>query len=188
MRTSSLSQPLRMLFAVGAVLPLISSCTSDQREIHHVEKDSQYWQRVDTTSAVHMQGPKAQYMLNRQIARCRSELRERARLDMLRETIPADNASDGQAPNPESAAGQMAQYDTPARVGPVRTEHHDFVDFTSCRHNHGWERVRYLDDQRAADGRRDYLRAKHGRDFFALDMMEDDSTIRTSSDFEHLND
>ncbi len=119
-------------------------------------EDAQYWQRKNSTSALYLQGPKAQQTLHQDIAACVNSINELQRVGQMRRVIPAD-AQDGRVPDPNTPEGRMAGWDTPARDGYLRAEHTEFHDFETCMDYKGWERVEYLPYQAADKARRDYL-------------------------------
>ena len=113
-----------------------------------------YWQRASATSATWQRGPKAQQMLHRDISRCTAEIKELQRLGSIRAQIPANAGADGRIPNPATAEGRLAQWDTPERDGYLYAEHADYHDFETCMQFAGWERVEHL-PYRIADQARD---------------------------------
>ena len=171
---------LLSLTAIAFIAGACSTETDDEK----FKKRAQYWQRVNTAEVTHMQGPKAQTMLNRRIASCMAEVRELKRLGLLRDNIPAANEG-GVPPDPDTAEGKMAQIDTPQRYGPVRMEHKEFHDFESCMHNHGWERVEYMPKGRKKRARDDYIKGIVGQD-----KIEERKEIKQKQkqDYDNFND
>lgn len=112
---------------------------------------AQYWQHANMNSAIYEQGPKAQQKLHRAIANCTVEVRELRNIGELRRALPADTVN-GRVPDPGSAQGQLAQYDTPQKDGYLYAEYYDYHDFEGCMTAKGWERVQYMpyDDAEAA--------------------------------------
>ncbi len=105
-----------------------------------IAKSGQYWQRVHTSSAIYLQGPKAQQMLNRNIARCVTELRELERLGAVKDAIP--EYAKGMVLSEEEA--RLAGWDTPERDEELFAEHGDYIDFEGCMLANGWERIKYV--------------------------------------------
>ena len=101
-----------------------------------------YWQRVEDSSALYMTGPKAQQVLDENIATCVREVDELVELDALRETMPPDTHSEYH--RALKSSGDLAYYDTPTRYGTAKVSHSDFHDFESCMRSKGWERVRFV--------------------------------------------
>lgn len=99
-------------------------------------RDAQYWQREDTTSALYLQGPKAQQSLHMDISRCVAEINELNRLGSIRKAVPKD------LENGKNTG--MEDWDTPKREGYRYAEHLDYTDFETCMHAKGWERVEHL--------------------------------------------
>ena len=77
---------MRSLLALGLIFSFATPAFSGVND--RIEQSGQYWQRVHTSSALYLRGPKAQQMLNRNIARCVVELRELERLGAVKNAIP----------------------------------------------------------------------------------------------------
>lgn len=105
-----------------------------------IEERGQYWQRVHTSSALYLRGPKAQQMLNRDIARCVVELRELERLGAVRDAIP--EYAEGVVLNSDEA--ELHGIDFPERDKDLYAEHSDYIDFEGCMLANGWERIKYV--------------------------------------------
>lgn len=115
----------------------------------------QYWQRVSTSSAIFLRGPKAQQMLNRDIARCVVELRELERLGAVKNAIP--EYADGLVLSEDEM--RLAGWDTPERDEQLFAEHSDYQDFEGCMLSKGWERIKYVPYDVAYQSRENYLDA-----------------------------
>ena len=137
------------LIACSIAITALAACENK------VIREGQYWQRVSASEAAFIQGPKAQQMLNRDIANCVVELRELERLGSLRNAIPTD--VNGRVLNPDEK--EMQRWDTPERDGQLLAEHGNYHDFEGCMLSHGWERVLYVPYDIAEKARGDYLRA-----------------------------
>lgn len=98
------SQKFMSLILAGATVMALSACSSTptQSTLMH---NADYWQRTSTSEAIFQRGPKAQQMLNRDIARCVTELRELDRLGFLRTNLPGDTTRNG-VPDPTTPAGR----------------------------------------------------------------------------------
>ncbi len=140
-----------------------------------------FWQRAEATSAIYQRGPKAQQMLNRDISRCVTELRELERLGAIKHATPAAIVN-GVVPDPNTPAGNMAQWDTPERDGYLRAEDLEYHDFETCMMSKGWERVEHVPYDIADEGRENYIeavtgeryRTKHGmREEYEGDVYDD---------------
>lgn len=99
-------------------------------------EDAQYWQRIESSSALHLQGPKAQQTLHQDIARCVAQVNELEKLGSIREGVPAD------LEKPDDS--ELAKWDTPQKDGYLGADHLDFTDFETCMRDGGWERVEHL--------------------------------------------
>lgn len=148
------------LLVTSALLSL-SACSSDPKD-PYTEKElihkGQYWQRASASSAAYMRGPKAQHILNRDIASCVAELKELQRLGSLKDAFPPGSDLVGNPIDVETPVGRMAGFDTPERDGPLLTEVFDYTDFESCMHQNGWERVEYLPYDQAVGARKNYTK------------------------------
>jgi hypothetical protein len=138
------------IFLCGAALALLAGCAPDLRL-----NDAQYWERANTTDSTYMEGPKAQQMLDRDVARCIVELRELNNLGEIRAVTPGDNNPN--PPDPSTPGGNMAQWDTPERNGYLRAEHSDYHDFETCMQTKGWEREEHLPYDVSQTARANYL-------------------------------
>jgi hypothetical protein len=134
-------------------LLLTAACGTqvDKKDIHK----AQYWQRSSISDAAFQQGPKAQEMLNRDIAGCVSTLKEMERLGMIRGTIPADSM--GRVLDRDEE--QYMAYDTPDRFGGINLETENYHDFEGCMITNGWERTMYVPYSVAARSRETYLKS-----------------------------
>ena len=146
----------RSFVALGVSLLALSACTV-RPDIDRAD----YWQRAKTSSALYLQGPKAQQQLHIDIATCTNEINEVRRLEKVRSAIPADQAG----------AGTLQDWDTPQRDGYLYAEHHNYHDFETCMQTKGWQRTAYLPYTELDKANRDYVRgskrkeaAKHSRE------------------------
>jgi hypothetical protein len=101
-------------------------------------------------------------MLNRDIARCVTDLKEESRTSDLRNTIP-----DG--PNLDAANAdekELADWNNPSHQGALLAEHTDYHDFEGCMNHKGWQRVETIPYDDATRSRENYYRAhvKYGDD------------------------
>ena len=117
-----------------------------------IEQKGQYWQRVHTSSALYLRGPKAQQMLNRNIARCVVELRELERLGAVRNAIPA--YAEGLVLSEDEA--RLREIDTPERDKELFAEHSDYIDFEGCMLAKGWQRIKYVPFDVAKQAQKNY--------------------------------
>lgn len=161
------------LIAAGACTP--------GKEIGNI--DEQFWQRVSVSDSIYMQGPKAQQMLNRDISRCVTELRELEKLGVLKNAIPTD--IHGKTLDPDEKI--MADWDSPERNKHLFSEHSDYTDFEGCMLEKGWERVEHAPFDVTRKGRDNYLRAHI--DYGAEGEKTSRSpTSNDAGDFGNLND
>ena len=148
-----------------------------------------YWQRVEDSSALYMTGPKAQQQLDEDIATCVREVDELVELDALRETLPPDTHSEYH--KALKASGDLAYYDMPTRYGDKKVAHSDFHDYESCMRSEGWERVRYVRYQTAAQSRRTYKATQQYRETGligdAAEAKKQKVIDDEHSDYAHLN-
>lgn len=139
---------------VVSVTALLSLTACGFTQTRHTE--SHFWQRADTTSALYMQGPKAQQMLHQDISRCVTEVKELTKLGSIREAIPAKTINE--YPDPDSPEGHMEQWETPSHDGALYSEHLEFHDFETCMSAKGWERVEHVPYNIADNAREVYAK------------------------------
>ena len=79
-------------------------------------------------------------MLNRDIARCVTELRELDRLGVIKGAIPRDLSERHETRDHLI----LSQHDIADREGYLFSEHREYYDFENCMASKGWERVESL--------------------------------------------
>jgi len=122
------------LFAV-LLVGFLNACTP----LRNLD-EADFWQRANTSEAAYTDGPKVQQMLNRDIARCVTELRELERIGVIKEAIPTDRLGRHEDVDKK----ELSRLDDVSREGYLLAEHRPYRDFESCMHAKGWERVAYL--------------------------------------------
>lgn len=125
-------------------------------------EEAKYWQRNSASSALYLQGPKAQQMLHQNIATCVNEIKELERLGEIRRAVPANYNSGNEIETRSASQKDLDHYDTPARDGFLYNEHLDYHDFETCMGAKGWERVEHLPYSEADIARKDYL-SRYGK-------------------------
>ncbi len=144
----------KLTIALFATLA-IAGCESAPKN----PQNFQYWQRTSVSSAIYMQGPKAQQSLHRDIARCVSEVRELEHLNKTKNALITDPKT-GRLTDPDKK--KLAGYDTPEYNSYLLSEHSNYHDFDSCMIYKGWQRtqnVSYEISERARDGYLDSLKS-----------------------------
>lgn len=150
-------RPLAILF--GSLLLTTTACQSVDLE------GSRFWQKEKTSEGIYQRGPKAQQMLQRDIARCTSEIRELTRLGAIKSSFPPDPSQSGTSNTQESYAYPSSQerniskWDTPEREGYLLVENGDYYDFEGCMMAKGWERTQFVDYDIIRQSRNDYVEA-----------------------------
>lgn len=146
------------LFAVSSLsLMALTACQTTPKI-----EDAKYWQRSSASSALYMQGPKAQQMLHMDIATCVNEISELERLGEIRRSIPANYNSGNEIETRTASQQELDQYDTPERDGFLYAEHIEYHDFETCMGAKGWERLEHLPYDEADLARKEYL-DKYGK-------------------------
>ncbi len=169
---------MRLFLLTGLALslsfPSIAGVNDD------AEDKGQYWQRVNASSQLYLQGPKAQQLLNRNIAHCVVELRELERLGAVRDAIP--EYVDGVVLDDVEA--RLAGWDTPERDKELFAEHGDYIDFEGCMRAKGWERIKYVPFEVEERARENYKRThtKYRKDAKKIKLLEN-----KRSDYDNLN-
>ena len=124
---------------------------------HPDMEEAKYWQRQNASSALYLQGPKAQQMLHKEISECVTEIGELEKLGELRRAVPAHYNSGNSAEYRTASQAELNQWDSPARDGYLYAEHLDYHDFETCMGAKGWERVEHLPYTAADKARQDYI-------------------------------
>lgn len=168
---------MKLSYAIlGVSLAALSACTI-RPDIDRAD----YWQRAEASSALYLQGPKAQQQLHIDIAACTNEINEVRRLEKVRSAIPADQAG----------TGTLGSWDTPARDGYLYNEHHNYHDFETCMQAKGWQRTAYLPYTEVDKANRDYVRGRK-RDEAAKRARENVTSIhvreQSPAPYKNLND
>lgn len=166
----------------------LTACESRRVSKLDLMTSPNYWQRAEATSAIYQRGPKAQQMLNRDISRCVTELRELERLGAIRYATPGEMAPNGTVPDPNTPDGALAQYDTPERDGYLRAEGLPYHDFEGCMQAKGWERIEHVPYDVAEQSRKDYIKAVTGEDYQTKTRQREDFQSKPAGDFDNLND
>tara|TARA_X000000950_G_scaffold43530_2_gene48848 strand:- start:1410 stop:2015 length:606 start_codon:yes stop_codon:yes gene_type:complete len=141
---------LKLALALSAVIALPACETAKPANF----VGGQFWQRTSASEALHIRGPKAQQILNRDISRCVTELRELERLGQVKNAIPTD--IEGHVMNELEI--EMANWDTPERDKHLFAEHTDYMDFEGCMSAKGWERIEHVPYKTAEKSRENYLK------------------------------
>jgi len=131
---SSIMKTNRIFFFFAvSTLAVTAGCQTIKPKVDN----AQYWQRSKTSETVYINGPKAQQLLNRDIARCVTELRELERLGQIKDAIPTDIHGKVVRPDEE----QLKKIDSPERDGYLFAEHKNYQTFEGCMEYSGWERT-----------------------------------------------
>jgi len=144
-----------------------------------IEDTGQYWQRVHTASSVYVRGPKAQQMLNRDIARCVVELRELERLGEVKNAIPV--YAKGLVLSEIEA--ELEGWDAPERDAELFAEHTDYEDFEGCMLAKGWSRVKHVPYEVAEQSKKTYLKSHS----LYKKKYGDSNKPNRVNDYDHLN-
>lgn len=171
---------MRSFLLLGLALTFSSPVAAGVND--RITQGGQYWQRVHTSSALYLRGPKAQQMLNRNIARCVTELRELERLGSVRDAIP--EYAEGLVLSTEEA--ELAGWDTPERDKELFAEHSNYIDFEGCMLAKGWERIEYVPFDVAGEARENYKMTHTSTREKA--RKKGYGTAKRSSDYSNLND
>lgn len=134
-----------------ALIPALVACSTEPDL-----RKSQYWERASVSETVYMRGAKSQQMLNRDIARCVTQLRELERLGQLKNAIPPDRYDELTS----TAQLERLEWDTPEREGALFSEHTDFHNFDGCMKAKGWRRTKNVPYETALRAEETY-RANH---------------------------
>jgi len=152
------------LVLMGVALVGLTACSSGTI-MDALKYDGDYWQRTNVSEAVYQEGPKTQQMLHRDISRCVTELREEDRLTSLRSSLPGDNNTSGNPPDPATAQGDLNQWATPERDGYLLAEMSDYHDFEQCMQAKGWQRMEHVPYDVATKSRQNYIETLTGKPY-----------------------
>ncbi len=146
------------IFLVGSCVSVVvlSACGTTPRVLPDME-DAKFWQRSSASSALYLQGPKAQQMLHQDISVCVREISELERLGEIRRAVPANYNSGNEIETRSASQKKLDRYDTPERDGYLYSEHLEYHDFETCMNAKGWERVDFLPYEEADKARMNYL-------------------------------
>ncbi len=145
----TLRNSLRNLVAFGSLALLLGGCANQTLY------GGQYWERKDMSDAAWQNGPKAQTMMNRDISRCLTDLKEEQHTSNLRNALP-----DGPNPNAANADEKdLADWNDPTHDGALLAEHTDYHDFDGCMNEKGWQRVDTIPYDVAGQARENYYKA-----------------------------
>ena len=170
-----MSKPRSYLFLMAAFLLNLTACAYEPVDRLALLTEARYWERSDASSAIYTRGPKAQQMLNRDIAQCVTEIRELYRLGAIRRVTEAEIDEYGIIPPEQDAGATLAQdnldqWETPNRDSYLRAEFLDYHDFEGCMISRGWERLDNVPYDVAQKSRDDYLDAIIGEEYQAKTM------------------
>ncbi|MBK67181.1 MAG: hypothetical protein CMP22_03515 [Rickettsiales bacterium] len=150
-----------------------------------------YWQRIDTHSALYLQGAKAQQTLEEDMSRCVTEIEELVRLGAVRKKLP--EGQDSMSEYKIDAGSSDVYWNVPMRYGYRYVDHSQYHDFDSCMRYRGWKRVAFNDFKTLQLSHDTYDKLKKDR----LDQTshgavhrrdEDGDRVKTSNpDFQDLN-
>ncbi len=149
----------KLLILSSLPLLALSACHGSGLSGAHTPQieNAKYWQRNTASSALYLQGPKAQQLLHKDIATCVNEIKELQRLGEIRRSIPANYNSGNEIETRTAAQQELDAWDTPERDGYLYNEHVDYADFETCMGAKGWERVEHLPYDEAELARKEYL-------------------------------
>ena len=89
-RSIPMSKLFSNLILTSALLAGLTACTGELVNRQKLVSEPRYWQRSEASSAIYLRGPKAQQMLNQDIADCVTEIRELKRLGAIRYVTPGE--------------------------------------------------------------------------------------------------
>lgn len=157
-RADPLMKKISLALILSATVSLALSACNPVTDEYLETKNAHYWQRTDASSAVYQRGPKAQQMLQRDIAKCVYQVRELQRLGAIRAATPGDVDIYGDTPEKTVEKSRLRSQDTLERDGYLYAEQTDFHDFETCMNGNGWDRVQYLPYSTAVEARGNYLK------------------------------
>jgi len=129
---------MRYFIAFIGLAMALSACSVD-REFH-------YWQKTDADTALYLTGPKAQQVLEEDIALCVHQIIELAKIEEIRDGVPGafSDLKGYEQAKVTASMDSLPSWETPERIRDLRVNHSDFHDFEGCMREQGWERVKYV--------------------------------------------
>lgn len=167
------------ILLAGSAL-IFTACETQQEKIDQ----SQYWQRINASESVFLQGPKVQDMLNRDIARCVTEIRELERMGMVKDGIPA--GKNGRVLDPDEK--KLAGFDSKDRARYLLQEQTDYHDFETCMISKGWDRVKYVPYEVDERAKLNYFETLHKENKEKQNAANKDETASGYSEDYNVNE
>ena len=149
---------VKTIMGLGIASIMLTGCvTYDEPE------GKNYWQRIESHSALYLTGPKAQQIMEQNIAGCVREIDELVELNAYRETLPPATHNDYHEALDNNR--KLEYWDSPSRLGDLMVDHSDYHDFESCMRSKGWERVKYVRYQQADTAQETYKHTQQIRQY-----------------------
>jgi hypothetical protein len=151
------SKKLILLTTCVTTVVVLSACSSPYYRRPIDIEAAKYWQRKNASSALYLQGPKAQQTLHMDIATCTREIEELQNLGEIRRALPANYNTGNTLEERTASQQELDHWDSPQRDGYLYGEHLEYHDFETCMDSKGWERVEYLPYDEADIARKNYM-------------------------------
>ncbi len=142
---------IREIIAISLFLPLAACTGKPKPKLNNAD----FWQRIGAVDNAYMRGPKAQQMLNRDIAHCVAEGRELVHLGALRGGLNTGMNNATRQPDQR----ELYKWDTPERDRYMFAEHSNFHDMEGCMEAAGWQRTLYVSYEKVDEYHRSYYDA-----------------------------
>lgn len=149
-----LTMIIRALTALAILLIAAPALANDNKII---DREGQYWQRINAASAAYTYGTKAQQLLNHHIAFCTAELQTLQTLNDVKLPI-ARNPKGGYQSVKESEYYGWKRSDP---QGVDLDNHGEYHNMEGCMLSHGWERVKHVPYSVASKARDSYKAAHY---------------------------
>ena len=143
------------ILLIASTMALPANAVSSDKTI---DREGQYWQRINAASAAYTHGTKAQQLLNHNIAFCTAELKTLQQLGDVKRPL-SQNPKGGFQSVKES---EYYGWKTSQAQGVDLGGHGEYHDFEGCMLSHGWERVKHVPYDVASQAR-DTYKAAHYR-------------------------
>lgn len=186
-----MTRPFFILAATTALALTLTACSGGRLyDTAAVKREliakGEFWQRRDATSAIWMQGAKAQQSLNRDLSRCVTELNELVALGQIKSVMPAEPKDLQNAANPAHA--NLMRWDTPERDGALLVEGAPYLDFETCMASKGWQRVVHVPYNTAERGATGYMNTHRDLKKYAQYRYAPPPTTQDKGKYKNLND
>lgn len=140
------------ILVTGLMLTGVAACSGNSTR-HELIREAAFWQRANSSQAALMDGAKAQQMLERDIARCTTELYELEYLGTIDEAMTPEKT---RYRDPADDNRKISRWNVPDKDDFIRDQD-GYYTFQTCMRSKGWQRVEHHPYDKSFEARQDYL-------------------------------